>query len=91
MEVVVVVVEPKRSMGLMDRHKMLGTALPMYHRASEVHPKDHSMFDPMQVVEMEEDPMSEMIWVGNSRKSSSEHLLVDHLKILASWVAEFGM
>lgn len=93
-EVEAVVVESKRSMVFVEGHKMLGTALPMYHRASDVPPTNHSVsrFGPMQVLEAEEAPMSELIWVGNSHMSSSEHLLVDHLKILASCVvAVFGM
>ena len=87
----VVVVGPMRSMALVEGHKMLGTPLPMSHRASEVPPMNYPMFDPMQVLEAEEAPMSELIRVGNSHMSSSEHLLVDHLKTLASWVAVFGM
>ena len=83
------VVGPKRNMALMEDHKMLETALPMYHRASEVPPMNRSMFDPMQVLE-EEAPMSELTRVGNSHMSSSEHLLVDHL-MLASWAVVFGM
>ena len=70
---VVVVVEAKRGMGLEEGHKMMGTALPMYHRASEVHPKNQSMFDPMQMLEAEEAPMWELIPVGSSQMSSSEH------------------
>jgi hypothetical protein len=88
--VIVVVVGAKRGMALVEGHKMMGTALPMYHRASEVPPMNQPMFDPMQMLEVEEAPMSELIRVGNSHMSSSEHLLVVHLKILASWVAVFG-
>ena len=88
---VVVVVEAKRGMEFVEGHKTLGTALPMYHRASEVLPKNQLMFDPMQVLEAEEAPMWEMLWVGNSHMSSCEHLLVDHFEIQASWVAVFGM
>ena len=88
--VYVVVVEP-RSKALTERHKMLGTVLPMYQQASEVPPMNHSVIEPMQVVEAEEEvPMSELIQEGNSRMSSSEHLAVDHLKILASWVTVLG-
>jgi len=85
-----VVVEPKRSKALVEPHKMLETAPPMYQRESEVPPMNHSVIDSMQVVEAEEAPMSELIRVGNFRMSSSEHLRVDHLKILASWVTVFG-
>ena len=85
------IVAPKWSMAFVEGHKMMGTALPMYHRASEAPPMNQSAIDPMQVLEMEEAPMSELIWVGSSHMSSSEHLLVGHLKILASWVAVFGM
>ena len=85
------VVEAKRGMEFVEGHKTLGTALPMYHRASEVPPMNHSKFDPMWVVVAAGEAMSEMIWVGNSHMSSSEHLLEDRLKILASWVAVFGM
>jgi hypothetical protein len=90
---VVGVVESKRSMALVEGHKMLGTALPMFHRASEVPPMNHSVFvfDPMQVLDAEEAPMSESIQVGNFHMSSSEHLQADHLEILASWVVVFGM
>lgn len=89
--VVVVVVEPKMSMAFVEGNMMLGTELSKYHRVSKVPPMNHPMFDPMQMVEAEEAPMSEMIRAGNSHMSSSEHLLVDHLKMLASWVAVFGM
>lgn len=84
-------------MVLLEGHKMLETALPMYHRASEVPPMNHSVIDPMQVLEAEQEleaeeaPMSELIRVDNFHMSSSEHLLVDHLEILASWVVVFGM
>jgi hypothetical protein len=90
-EVEVVVVEPRGSMALTEGHKMLGTALPMYHRASEVPPMNHSVIDPMLVLGAEEAAMSELMRVGNCHMSSSEHLLEDHLKMLASWVAVFGM
>jgi hypothetical protein len=88
---VVGVVEPKRSMALMEGHEMLGMALPMYHQASEVPPMNHSEFEPMQLLEAEEAPMSELLQVGNSHMSSSEHLLVDHLEMLASCIIVFGM
>ena len=91
-EVEVVVVEPKGSMALMEGHKMLVTALPMYHRASEVLPMNHPMIDPMKVLGAEQAPMSDLIRVDNCHMSSSEHLLEDHLKMLASWVvAVFGV
>jgi hypothetical protein len=90
---VVGVVEPKRCMAWMEGHKTLGTALPicMYHQASEVPPMNHPVFEPMQLLEEEEAPMSELLQVGNSHMSSSKHLLVDHLEMQASWVVVFGM
>ena len=84
-------VEPKGSMASVEGHMMLGTALPKYHRASEAPPMNHLAFDPMKMLESEEAPMSVWIRVGNSHMSSSEHLLVDRLEMLASWAAVFGM
>lgn len=68
---------------------MLGTVLPTYHRGSEVLPMNHSVFEAMQMPEVEV-PMLELMPVGNSHMSNSEHLLVGHVEMLASWVVVFG-
>lgn len=74
-----------------EGHKiLLKTALPMYRPAS-VLPMKYSVFDPMQVLEMEEAPMSNLMQEGNSHMSNYGRLVVGHLKILANWVVVFGV
>lgn len=77
-------------MAFAEGHKiLLETALPTYHRAS-VLPMKYSVFDPMQVLEMEEAAMSDLMQEGNSHMSNYGRLVVGHLEIQANWVVEFG-
>jgi hypothetical protein len=71
-------------MALEEGHKMLGTALPMYHRESEA-PMNHSMFEAMKMLEV--GAMSELMRAGNSHGSNPGYLQVD---LLASWALVFG-